>query len=100
MKEMKKLGDFIQPVDVRNNDLSVTRLLGLSINKCFIESIANTIGTDFRPYKIVKKPAQTSKSSSLFWRISNNIVKAMMYICTSWLFAIWLMYLAACVCNI
>ena len=55
MKEMRKLGDFVQPVDVRNNDLSVTRLLGLSINKCFIESIANTIGTDFRPYKIVKK---------------------------------------------
>lgn len=52
---MKKLGDFIQPVDVRNNDLSVTRLLGLSIDKCFIESIANTIGTDFKPYKIVKK---------------------------------------------
>ena len=55
MKEMRKLGDFVQLVDVRNNDLSVTRLLGLSINKCFIESIANTIGTDFRPYKIVKK---------------------------------------------
>ena len=55
MTEMRKLGDFVQPVDVRNTDLSVTRLLGLSINKCFIESIANTIGTDFRPYKIVKK---------------------------------------------
>ena len=55
MKEMRKLGDFVQPVDVRNTDLSVTRLLGLSIEKCFIESIANTIGTDFRPYKIVKK---------------------------------------------
>ena len=55
MKEMRKLGDFVQPVDVRNNDLSVTRLLGLSINKCFIESIANTIGTDFSKYKIVKK---------------------------------------------
>ena len=55
MKEMRKLGDFVQPVDVRNTDLSVTRLLGLSIDKCFIESIANTIGTDFRPYKIVKK---------------------------------------------
>ena len=52
---MRKLGDFVQPVDVRNTDLSVTRLLGLSIDKCFIESIANTIGTDFRPYKIVKK---------------------------------------------
>ncbi|MBQ1983126.1 MAG: restriction endonuclease subunit S [Spirochaetaceae bacterium] len=52
---MRKLGEYIQQVDVRNTDLSVTRLLGLSINKCFIESIANTIGTDFRPYKIVKK---------------------------------------------
>lgn len=55
MKEMKKLGDFIQPVDVRNNDLSVTHLLGVSVEKRFIESIANTIGTDFSKYKIVKK---------------------------------------------
>ena len=30
---MRKLGDFVQPVDVRNTDLSVTRLLGLSIRK-------------------------------------------------------------------
>ncbi len=51
----KKLGDYIQPIDVRNSDLKVSHLLGLSIEKCFIESIANTIGTDFRPYKIVKK---------------------------------------------
>ena len=51
----RKLGDYIQPVDVRNSDLKVSHLLGLSIEKCFIESIANTIGTDFRPYKIVKK---------------------------------------------
>ena len=55
MKEMRKLGDFVQPVDVRNNDLSVTRLLGLSINKCFIESIANTIGTDLSNYKLISK---------------------------------------------
>ena len=51
----RKLGDYIQPVDVRNSDLKISYLLGLSIEKCFIESIANTIGTDFRPYKIVKK---------------------------------------------
>ena len=51
----RKLGDYIQPVDVRNSDLKISHLLGLSIEKCFIESIANTIGTDFRPYKIVKK---------------------------------------------
>lgn len=51
----RKLGEYIQSVDIRNSDLRISRLLGLSIEKCFIESIANTIGTDFRPYKIVKK---------------------------------------------
>lgn len=51
----KKLGDFIQPVDVRNSDLKVSHLLGVSVEKRFIESIANTIGTDFSKYKIVKK---------------------------------------------
>lgn len=51
----KRLGDYIRPVDVRNKDLRVTRLLGVSIEKKFIESIANTIGTDMTTYKIVKK---------------------------------------------
>lgn len=55
MKNYRKLGDYILPIDIRNSDLQVSHLLGLSIEKCFIESIANTIGTDFRPYKIVKK---------------------------------------------
>ena len=55
MKEMRKLGEYIQQVDVRNTDLSVTHLLGVSVEKRFIESIANTIGTDFSKYKIVKK---------------------------------------------
>ena len=55
MSELKKLGEYIRQVDIRNRDLSVNRLLGLSINKCFIESIANTIGTDFKSYKVVKK---------------------------------------------
>ena len=47
------LGDYIRPVDVRNRDLKVTTLLGLSIEKCFIPSIANTIGTDMSTYKVV-----------------------------------------------
>lgn len=51
----RPLGDFIRPVDIRNKDLSVTKLLGLSIEKCFIPSIANTIGTDMSSYKIVKQ---------------------------------------------
>ncbi|WP_088658959.1 restriction endonuclease subunit S [Fibrobacter sp. UWH3] len=50
---MKRLGDYIRPVDVRNRDLKVTRLLGLSVSKEFIPSIANTIGTDMSSYKIV-----------------------------------------------
>ncbi len=51
----KQLGSFIRQVDVRNKDLSVNRLLGVSISKKFIESIANTVGTDFSSYKIVKR---------------------------------------------
>lgn len=53
-EKYKRLGDYIQEVDVRNRDLQCTNLLGLSISKVFIPSIANTVGTDFRPYKIVK----------------------------------------------
>ena len=50
----KRLGDYIRQVDVRNKDEKGTRLLGVSIDKKFIESIANTIGTDMSVYKIVK----------------------------------------------
>lgn len=51
----KKLGDYIRLVDERNTNGSVTRLLGVSIEKKFIESIANTIGTDMSIYKIVRE---------------------------------------------
>ena len=51
----KRLGDYIREVDVRNRDLSITTLLGVSISKEFIPSIANTIGTDMSTYKIVRK---------------------------------------------
>lgn len=50
----KRLGDYIRQVDVRNKDLAVEKLLGLSIAKQFIPSIANTIGTDMRNYKVVE----------------------------------------------
>ena len=49
----KRLGNYIRQVDVRNRDLAVERLLGLSVNKQFIPSIANTIGTDMSNYKVV-----------------------------------------------
>ena len=52
--EMKRLGDYIREVDVRNRDLKVTKLLGVSISKEFMPSIANTIGTDMSSYKVVE----------------------------------------------
>ena len=53
----QRLGDYIREVNVRNRELKVTNLLGLSIEKKFIPSIANTIGTDMSAYKIVQ-PSQ------------------------------------------
>jgi type I restriction enzyme S subunit len=52
--EYKRLGDYIREVNVRNSELRVTNLLGMSISKKFIPSIANTIGTDMSSYKIIK----------------------------------------------
>lgn len=51
---LHRLGDYIRQVDVRNRDLAIAKLLGLSIAKEFIPSIANIIGTDMSNYKIVK----------------------------------------------
>ena len=50
----EKLGQYIAPVDIRNRDLSITNLLGVSIEKKFIPSIANIVGTDLSSYKIVR----------------------------------------------
>ena len=50
-----RLGDYIREVNVRNRDLKVTNLLGLSVSKEFMPSIANTIGTDMSAYKIVER---------------------------------------------
>lgn len=51
----KKLGSFIREVVKKNSDLNVTKLLGVSITKKFIPSIANTVGTDMSNYKVVRK---------------------------------------------
>ncbi|MDA0127331.1 restriction endonuclease subunit S [Vibrio sp. MarTm2] len=51
----KRIGDYIRLVDVRNKDLAVDTLLGLSISKEFIPSVANTVGTNMANYKIINK---------------------------------------------
>ena len=53
-KEYKILGNYIRLVDERNRDLAVTKLLGVSISKKFIPSIANIVGPDLSNYKIVR----------------------------------------------
>lgn len=56
MKEgYHRLGEYIRQVDVRNDAGKEDNLLGLSVQKKFIPSIANTVGTDFTKYKVVKK---------------------------------------------
>lgn len=51
----KRLGDFIKEVKARNTDLKAEKLLGININKFFMPSVANVIGTDMSVYKIVKR---------------------------------------------
>ena len=50
-----KLKDCIFEVDTRNTNLEVNNLLGVTINKVFIPSVANINGTDLSKYKIVNK---------------------------------------------
>lgn len=54
VKGYKILGNYIRLVDERNRELAVTKLLGVSISKKFIPSIANIVGTDLSNYKIVR----------------------------------------------
>jgi type I restriction enzyme, S subunit len=51
----KRLGDYIEEIKVRNSDLKAKDLLGINIDKFFMPSVANIVGTDMSVYKIVKK---------------------------------------------
>ena len=53
--EYKRLGNYIREVNVRNRELKVTELVGLTIDKAFIPSVANVIGTDLSNYKVIQK---------------------------------------------
>jgi type I restriction enzyme, S subunit len=55
MSNYKPIGDYIQLVDERNKDLKIVLLLGLTINKLFIPSVANIVGTNMANYKIIRK---------------------------------------------
>jgi len=55
MAEYQRLGDYIREVNVRNWELKVTKLVGLTIDKAFIPSVANVIGTDLSNYKVIQR---------------------------------------------
>ena len=55
MAEYRRLGDYIREVNVRNRELKVTKLVGLTIDKAFIPSVANVIGTDLSNYKVIQR---------------------------------------------
>ena len=51
----RKLGEIVELIDERNKDGKVQNLIGVSIDKCFIKSVANTIGTDLTKYQVIRK---------------------------------------------
>ena len=51
----KRLGNYIREIDLRNTNSEYLNLMGVSINKQFIPSVANIIGTDLSKYKVISK---------------------------------------------
>ena len=50
-----EINNLVEKVDERNTNGNIRELIGLSIDKCFIKSVANTVGTDLKKYKIIRK---------------------------------------------
>jgi type I restriction enzyme S subunit len=79
----KPLGKYIQPVVGRNNDLGDLPLVGLSIQKKFIPSIANTIGTDMSTYRIIERnqfaygPVTSRNGDKITIALFNDFEKAL-----------------------
>lgn len=84
----KKLGELIIECEIRNkNDLDL-ELWGVSIEKKFIKSVANIIGTDLTKYKVVKSKEfvcslmQVSRDEKIpisMWDKENNIIVSPAY---------------------
>lgn len=49
------LGNHIRLIDNRNKDSITDRVLGINIDKFFMPSVANVIGTDLSRYKLITK---------------------------------------------
>ena len=55
MSNYEPLGKHLRTVDDRNSDSVTDRVLGINIDKYFMPSVANVIGTDLSNYKLLHK---------------------------------------------
>jgi len=51
----RKLGKLVKSVDIKNTDGKITKVIGVSITKTFIPSVANLHGVDLTKYNLIKK---------------------------------------------
>lgn len=51
----RAIGELVERIDERNRNGSITTLIGVSIDKKFIPSVANIVGTDLTNYKVIRK---------------------------------------------
>ncbi len=51
----KRIGDYIRQVKVKNTSRETNLLLGVNLEKEFMPSVANIIGTDLTKYNVIKK---------------------------------------------
>ena len=49
------LGNHIRLIDIRNRESITDRVLGINIDKFFMPSVANVLGTDLSKYKLITK---------------------------------------------
>lgn len=49
------LGNYIRLIDTRNKDTVTHKVIGINIDKFFMPSVANVIGTDLSKYKLITK---------------------------------------------
>jgi type I restriction enzyme S subunit len=54
-KQFNRIGDYISVIDNRNSNGEIEYLMGISIDKCYIPSVANVIGTDLKNYKVIRR---------------------------------------------
>lgn len=55
MAVIKKLNTLVEWVDVRNKSGLFNNLLGINIDKNFMPSVANVVGTDLTTYKVINE---------------------------------------------